>query len=478
MTRTVTHYIGGKWVEGGKLIQRENPSDLKDIVATVPMGGEREISAAVSSASDAFPDWSNVSPEVRADCLDRIGLALMARSDAIGESLAREEGKLLAEAIGEVRRASRIFRYFAGEALRTSGQALRSVRAGVDIDIQRESVGVFGLITPWNFPIAIPAWKSAPALAFGNTVVLKPSSLSPIVAVTLAEIVHEAGVPAGVFNLVFGEAEAGSALCKDEAVSGISFTGSQAVGRQVAKAAMSRQAKVQLEMGGKNPLIILDDADLDRAVEIALDGSFYSCGQRCTASSRLIVEGGIHDAFVERLSARLGSLKVGPALDPKSQIGPLSSRAQIDKSLLAIKTALKDGASLLAGGEKVSEAGNGYFLRPALLGNTVQDMQINQLEVFGPVASVIRADDFDHAIAIANASAFGLSAGIASQSSSRIRQFKREIKAGMVMVNLPTAGVDYHVPFGGTRASSYGPREQGGAAIEFYTQLKTAYVWS
>jgi alpha-ketoglutaric semialdehyde dehydrogenase len=476
VTTQVFHYIGGTFIAGNDFLERRNPSDTDDVVALVPQGGAAEIAQAVTAARCAYPAWSGLTIEQRSDCLDRAGQALFARREEIGALLAREEGKLLAEAIGEVTRASRIFRYFAGEALRCHGHALESVRPGVDVEIHREAVGVFGLITPWNFPIAIPAWKSAPALAFGNTVVLKPSSLSPLVGATLAEILDSAGVTPGAFNLVFGEAEAGAALVAHPDVAGISFTGSQQVGSGIAAAAVMRQARIQLEMGGKNPLVVLNDADLEQAVDIALDGAFFSCGQRCTASSRLIIEEQIHDRFVDRLINRLQELRVGDARDPSSQIGPQVSSEQIRKSLLAIEAARAAGARLITGGSQPVTATPGHYLNPTLFVETTPDMNLNQTEVFGPVASVIRVRDLDEALAVANATPFGLSAGIASTSLQSIRRFRREIRAGMVMANLPTAGVDYHVPFGGTKASSYGPREQGSAAQEFYTQLKTTYL--
>lgn len=476
MIREVHHYIDGAFVTGGAWAERENPSDLHDRVARVPHGTSVEIDAAVSAARAAFPAWRARTPEERGDCLDRVGTALLARREEIGDMLAREEGKLRSEAIGEVTRAGRVFRYFGAEALRRHGQTLDSVRPGVEIEVHREPVGVFGLITPWNFPIAIPAWKSAPALAFGNTVVLKPSTLSPLVAATLAEIVDAAGVPAGVFNLVFGEAAAGSALAAHPDVSGVSFTGSQAAGAAVALATLARQARVQLEMGGKNPLVIMADADLERAVEVALDGAYYSCGQRCTASSRLIVEDAIHDTFVAALTQRVAQLAVGDARDPGAQIGPQVSQAQLERSIAAVEAGRAAGARLVAGGRRPRTARPGHYLEPTLFTETTPGTPLNQQEIFGPVASVIRVAGLDEAIEVANATPFGLSAGIVSHSLAAVRRFRREVRAGMVMVNLPTAGVDYHVPFGGTRGSSYGPREQGGAAVEFYTQMKTTYV--
>jgi aldehyde dehydrogenase (NAD+) len=339
-------------------------------------------------------------------------------------------------------------------------------------------VGVFGLITPWNFPIAIPAWKSAPALAFGNTVVMKPASLTPALAVALTEIVHEAGVPRGVFNLVLGGAAAGDALTSHPDVAGVSFTGSQNVGARVAAAAMARQARVQLEMGGKNPLVVLDDCDLERAVQCALDGAYFATGQRCTASSRLIVTAGVHEHFVAALTRRVGALRVGDALAEDTQIGPLASQAQLDTTLAYLRIAQQEGGERRIGGEQLELDKPGYYLSPALIVDTRPEMRINCEEVFGPVASVVRVHDYDEALAVANAGEFGLSAGIVTSSLKHARHFARNVRAGMVMTNLPTAGVDYHVPFGGTRKSSYGPREQGFAAIEFYTQQKTTYSWA
>jgi len=399
----------------------------------------------------------------------------MSRAGEFGELLAREEGKLLSEATGEVIRAARIFRYFAGEALRRHGRTLDSSRSNVEIGVHREPVGVFGLITPWNFPIAIPAWKMAPALAFGNTVVLKPSSLTPAVAYSLAVVAVESGIPPGVLNVVFGEGEAGQALAGSSSIDGISFTGSQRAGRAVALAACENQVRVQLEMGGKNPLVIMDDADIEAAVAIAIDGGFFQAGQRCTASSRLIVHAAAYDAFVDRLVARTQDLRVGGALDRSSEVGPVSSAEHRNSIIAKIEWAISQGARLVAGGTSLSLDQPGHYLSPAVLLDTNSSMQINNEEVFGPVVSVTRVTSYEEALAAANHGVFGLSAGIVTASLRHAHHFRRNVRAGLVTVNLPTAGVDYHVPFGGTRASSLGPREQGFAAVEFYTQLKTVY---
>ena len=476
MTETLTHFIGGEAVSGELTGTSTNPSNTDEVIARYPQGGAGEVDAAVAAARSAFPAWADASPEVRSDLLDRTGALIMERAKDLGRLLAREEGKTLAEGTGEVMRAARIFKYFAGEALRRHGQALESTRPGIDVTTHREAVGVFGLITPWNFPIAIPAWKAAPALAFGNTVVLKPASPTPAIAHALAAIIHEAGVPAGVFNLILGEGGMGSALVGHADVAGISFTGSQGVGARVAETAVKRQARVQLEMGGKNPLVILDDADLDKAVAIALDGGFFQTGQRCTASSRVIVTDGIHDRFVAALAERAKALKVGDALAADTQIGPAVSQSQFDQNRSYVDVATGEGGRLVTGGDALSLATPGFYMSPALIADTDPDMRINTEEVFGPVVSTVRVKSYEEALEIANRGDFGLSAGIVTNSLSKARHFRRAVKAGMVMVNLPTAGVDYHVPFGGTRKSSYGAREQGFAAVEFYTQMKTVYV--
>ena len=477
-TQTLRHFIGGERVSGATLRDSENPSDTRDIVAHYPQAAIAEVDAAVAAANKAFPAWSEASPEFRSDYLDKVGDMILQRREQIGRLLSREEGKTAAEGIGEVTRAGRIFKYFAGEALRLHGQNLASTRAGVDVMTSREPLGVFGLITPWNFPIAIPAWKSAPALAFGNTVVIKPASPTPATASALAEIIYEAGIPAGVFNMVFGDAETGNAIVRHPLIDGISFTGSQRTGAKVGAAAMERQARVQLEMGGKNPLIVLDDADLERALMCALDGAFFATGQRCTASSRLIVTEGIHDRFVAGLAAKAGALRVGDALDPKSQMGPIVNEAQMHTTLSYVEIAKRAGGRILTGGERLSLDKPGWYVSPAVISDTTQAMRVNAEEIFGPVASVIRVKDYDEAVGVANSGEFGLSAGIVTSSLKYARHFQRAVRAGMVMVNLPTAGVDYHVPFGGSRKSSYGAREQGFAAVEFYTQTKTAYLWA
>jgi aldehyde dehydrogenase (NAD+) len=478
MTETLTHFIGGKQVSAGGALESFNPSNTKDLVARFPDGTTEDVNKAVEAARTAQPGWAAQSPEVRADLLDKIGTLILERKDTIGRLLAREEGKTLAESIGETARAGRIFKYFAGEALRRHGYNMESTRPGVEIQTYREAVGVVGVIAPWNFPIAIPAWKAAPALAFGNTVVLKPASPTPATAHALAAIIHEAGAPAGIFNLVLGRGGIGDAITRHPDVNAISFTGSQAVGAKVAANAVARQARVQMEMGGKNPLVILDDADFDRAVQIALNGGYFSTGQRCTASSRVFVQEGIHDRFVKALAEQAASLKVGDACDSATQMGPVVTETQLKGNLDYVDIAVKEGGKLLTGGTRLNKETPGYFMSPALIVDTKPSDRINNEEVFGPVVSVVKIKNYEEGLELSNSINFGLSAGIVTTSLKYARHYQRNVKAGMVMVNLPTAGVDYHVPFGGSRGSSYGAREQGYAAIEFFTQTKTAYSWS
>ena len=469
--------IDGQWVAGNSYSQNLNPSNLADVIGEYAQGDAAQVEAAVQAARAAFPAWSTGSIQARADALEKIAAEILARREELGELLAREEGKTRPEAIGEVVRAGQIFRFFAGEVVRQAGEVLPSVRPNVGVEITREPVGVVGLITPWNFPIAIPAWKIAPALAYGNCVVIKPADLVPGCAWALADIISRSGIPAGVFNLVMGRGSViGNALVDHAEVDAISFTGSEGVGRGIAERASRTLKKVQLEMGGKNPQVVLDDADLNVAVELSAQSAFYSTGQRCTASSRLIVTDAIHDRFVQALQERMARIKVGDALAQGIDMGPVASRPQLEQNLSYLAIGRDEGARLAAGGEAVKAATEGYFMSPALFVESTAGMRINREEIFGPVASVIRVKDYDEALAVANDTMFGLSAGIATTSLKYATHFKRHVQAGMVMVNLPTAGVDYHVPFGGRKGSSHGPREQGAYAREFYTTVKTAYT--
>ncbi len=470
-------FIDGAWVTTSHATPNINPSDTSDVIDSYAEGGVAEAEQAIAVAANAFVEWSHSPIQLRHDVLKFIGDELMQRKEELGELLAREEGKILAEAVGEAERAARIFDFFAGEALRLSGETLPSTRPGVGVELTREPVGPVGIITPWNFPIAIPTWKVAPALCYGNSVVLKPAELVPGCAWALAEIISRSGLPDGVFNLVMGPGRVvGATMLEAPAIRALSFTGSTGTGRVVAESCLRHNRKMQLEMGGKNPLVILGDADIDVATDAALNGAFFSTGQRCTASSRLIVEDSIHNRFVEVLTEKVRSLKVGPALDPSSQMGPVVDQTQLDQDMSYIEGARRDGANLRAGGGLKRLETPGFFLEPTLFTDTVPEMRINREEVFGPVATTLRARNYEHALELANGTEFGLTAGICTTSLKHATHFKRNAQAGMVMVNLPTAGVDYHVPFGGTKASSFGPREQGSYASEFFTSVKTTYT--
>ena len=475
------NYIAGEWVAGATTRPNINPSDTNDIIGHYAQADEAQTSAAIAAARAAFPIWSQSTPQQRFDVLDAIGSEILARKDEIGRLLSREEGKTLPEGVGETVRAAMIFKFFAGEALRVGGEVVASVRPGVGVEVFRQALGVVGLIAPWNFPIAIPAWKIAPALAFGNCVVFKPAELVPGSAWTITEIVSRTALQnkefRGAFNLVMGPgSKVGNTMVNSPSVDAISFTGSVLTGRRIITGCASRGAKVQAEMGGKNPLVVLDDADLAVAVNAAVQSGYFSTGQRCTASSRIIVTQGIHDRFVDAVVSKLKSLKVDHALEPGTDIGPVVDDRQLAQNLQYLEIAKKEGGTLAFGGDAVQRKTPGYYQLPALITDTLASMTINREEVFGPVASVIRVKDYAEALAVANDTEFGLSSGICTTSLKYATHYKLHAQAGMVMVNLPTAGVDYHVPFGGRKGSSYGPREQGSYAREFYTTVKTAYI--
>jgi alpha-ketoglutaric semialdehyde dehydrogenase len=470
------NYINGEWLEGVSASENINPSDVSDVVGIYAQADAKQAEDAIAAAKAALPGWSGTTPQQRADVLEAIGVELLARRDEIGTLLAREEGKPKANGIAETMRAAQIFKFFAQETLRIEGTHVASVRPNVDVTITRESVGVVGLICPWNFPIAIPAWKIAPALAYGNTVVFKPADLVPGSAWALVEIASRAGLPKGVLNLVMGRGSVvGQVMLTHKDVNAISFTGSVDTGAKVAMACAARGAKFQLEMGGKNPLVVMADANLDLAVAGAVDGAFFQTGQRCTASSRLIIDEKVHDAFVEKAVAAMQALKVDHALKDGTQIGPVVDAKQLEQDEKYIDIARKEGGTLVWGGERLNRDTKGHYLSPALFTNTTNDMRINREEVFGPVASVIKVSGYDEALAVANDTPFGLSSGIYTSSLKYASDFRKKAQAGMVMVNLPTAGVDYHVPFGGRKGSSMGSREQGRYAAEFYTIVKTVY---
>jgi aldehyde dehydrogenase (NAD+)/succinate-semialdehyde dehydrogenase/glutarate-semialdehyde dehydrogenase len=470
------NYVDGRWIEASEGAANLNPSDIDDVVGYYAAADENLAQAAVDAAHRAHPAWALIPPLDRSRMLQRVSRGIEARIEDFARLLSREEGKTLAEACGEAQRAADLFSFYASEIFRQPGELHDSIRPEVTVEVIREPIGVALLITPWNLPLAIPAWKTAAALAYGNAVVLKPSELAPGSAWLLAEAIHAAGFPPGVFNLVMGPgAVLGRTLLDAPGIAGISFTGSVATGRKIADAAIGSYKKIQLEMGGKNPLIILDDADLDVAVDCALDGAFFATGQRCTASSRLIVTKGVHERFMAAMHERMSSLRVGHALDEQTQIGPVANREQFERDLSYIELARHEGGKV-RGGEPVKCGSDGYYLSPCLVEGVPNGARVCREEIFGPVACVIVVPDYEEALATANDTAFGLSSGICTTSLKHASHFRRHSQAGLAMVNMSTSGVDFHVPFGGRKASSYGSREQGRHAAEFFTSVKTAYV--
>lgn len=468
--------IAGEWV-GGDDIANINPSDTNDVVGTYARATAEDTKAAIAAAKAAFPAWSRSGILERHAILRKTADEILARKEELGRLLSREEGKTLVEGIGETIRASQIFDFFAGECLRLAGEVLPSARPGIGVEVTREPVGVVGIITPWNFPIAIPAWKIAPALCYGNTIVFKPAELVPGCSWAIADILHRAGLPKGVLNLVMGKGSVvGQTILDSADVNAVTFTGSTGTGKRVAAASIEHNRRFQLEMGGKNPVVVLDDADLNVAVKSVVNSAFFSTGQRCTASSRIIVTEGIHDKFVAAAIEKLKTVVVDNALKPGTHIGPVVDETQLQQDMDYIELGRKEGAKLAFGGERLNRETPGFYLQPALFTEATNQMRISREEIFGPVASVIRVKDYEEALATANDTSFGLSSGICTTSLKYATHFKRNSEAGMVMVNLPTAGVDFHVPFGGRKGSSFGPREQGRYAAEFYTTVKTAYT--
>ena len=470
------NFIAGSWVTNSDAKANINPSDLNDTIGHYAQASSAQTNEAIECAATAFSKWRDTSPLVRFEALDKIGSEILARVDELGDMLSREEGKTLSEATAEAHRAGHLFKYFAAEAYRATGEMYQSLREGVSLNVLREPIGVIGVITPWNFPQAIPAWKIAPALAYGNTVVFKPAELVPGSAWLLSDIIARAGLPEGVFNLVMGTgAEVGEAIVSHPKVSGVTFTGSTPVGRKIGASLFARGAKMQLEMGGKNPLIILDDANLDLAVHCAIQGSFFSTGQRCTASSRLIVTDGIYENFVDRMSEVMKELRVGDARSPDTQIGPVASEAQLEINKSYISQAEVDGATLASSSMQIEAKSPGYYFAPTLFTEVSTQSAIARDEIFGPIAAVFRVPDFDAALEAANDADFGLSSGIVTQDAVKIDYFTRNAEAGMVQVNLPTAGMDFHAPFTGRKGSSYGAPEKGSLCREFFTAAKVVH---
>ena len=472
-----SNFINGAWVEGEGEIININPSDTNDVIDTYSNASSKQLNEAVSAAQKAQKDWEKVGIEKRANILHDIGNELIKQSKEIGTLLSREEGKTLPEGIGEVIRSGQQFQYYAASALRQFGENIASTREGVSVEMTREPVGVCGIISPWNFPIAIAAWKSAPAMAFGNAVVLKPASQTPASAIALTKIISDQkDIPDGLFNLVLGGGGTiGQQISGHKDINAISFTGSVGVGQTIYMEAAKSMKKMQLEMGSKNPLVVMDDADLDIAVACATNGAYGGTGQKCTASSRLIVHEKVYKEFIEKLIENLKGLKVGHALEESSQMGPVSSETQLQSNLDYIEIGKKE-ATLAYGGNPMNMRTPGHYMEPTLFIDGNNKTTINQEEMFGPIACVIPVKSYEEGLEVANDTIFGLSSGIITQSLSKAADFKKNIKTGVTTVNLPTAGLDYHVPFGGRKASSFGPREQGTYAHEFFTHVKTTYV--
>ena len=477
MDMETRNFIAGTWCDGESTLANVNPSDLSDVIGHYAQADAADVDRAVAAAREAQPKWAVAGIQRRHDALMQIGTELMARSAEIGALLAREEGKPLAEGKGEVYRAGQFFTWFAAEALRCQGDQTESVRPGVEIEVRREPVGVVAIVTPWNFPVATPAWKIAPALAYGNSVVWKPANLTPASAVALAQVIARADLPAGTFNMVMGAGRAvGDRLVGHGDVAAISFTGSVEVGQRIASRVLANRAKLQMEMGSKNPMLVMDDCDMDIAVTHACNAAFGGTGQKCTAASRLIVHRAVLEEFTERLVKAAKALRVGHALAEGTQIGPVISEGQLAENLAWVERGRAGGAELLTGGQRLERPTEGYFMAPAVFARTLNDMAMNREEMFAPVTCIIPADSYGEALAIANDTPFGLTAGIMTRSLARAAHFRANMRAGCVMINLPTAGTDYHVPFGGRGLSSFGPREQGRYAAEFFTTVKTAYM--
>ena len=469
--------IAGEWVGSTDFSKNINPSDISDIIGTYSRSDAAQVNNAIQAADNSLSEWAYSTPQVRADALEVIGTEILSRKEELGELLSREQGKVLSEGIGEATRAGQIFKFYAQEALRIEGVFAQSIRPDISIDVRREPVGIVGLITPWNFPLAIPSWKIAPALAYGNTIVFKPAYLTPGCGWALAEIISRSGIPDGVFNLVMGRGSlVGDIICRSTKVNAVSFTGSVGTGQIIRNIVASRGAKLQQEMGGKSPLIVVDDADLKTAINCAIGGSVMSTGQRCTSNTRIIATPGIYDKLVQGMVNQARNIRVGNALDKDSQMGPVVDAAQLESNFRYLDIADKEGAERMCGGKRLNREQEGFYMSPVVYANCTNNMKHVREEIFGPVVSVLKVADYDEALSVANDTPFGLSSGICTSSLKYADDYKRRSNAGMVFVNLPTAGVDYHVPFGGRRASSYGGREQGRFAAEFYTNTKTSYT--
>jgi alpha-ketoglutaric semialdehyde dehydrogenase len=478
---TYRNFINGKWVESAstRTAANVNPANTEDILGTVRQATRDEARGAVEAAANAFRDWRATPAPARGRIVARAARLLEESKEEVAQLLTREEGKTIAESRGELQRSINVAEFCAGESRRLTGETIPSELPLNFAYTIKQPIGVVACVTPWNFPVAIPIWKIAPALVAGNTVVFKPASITPATAVRITEIFEAAGLPPGVLNLVLGSgSEAGDEIINHPAVKAISFTGSNGVGIRLYEQASRRGAKVQCEMGGKNPVVVLEDADMDLAVESTAQGAFGSSGQRCTATSRAVVVNEVADEFVQRLVKRAESMRIGAGADPQTEMGPSVDENQFKTVLSYVSVGREDGATLVCGGERATGDGldKGYFVRPTVFDNVTPDMRIAREEIFGPVLSVLRVRDFEHAMEVANDCEYGLSSSIFTNDAARIFRFVDEIETGMTHINSPTTGGEAHVPFGGIKGTGIGDREQGSTALDFYTDLKVVYV--
>jgi alpha-ketoglutaric semialdehyde dehydrogenase len=478
---TYRSFIGGKWIDStsGRTALNINPANINDIIGTIQLATREEARKAVETAFEAFRDWKRTPSPARGKIIAKAARLMEGNKEELSQILTREEGKTIAEARGELTRAINVVDYCAGESRRITGETIPSELPANFAYTVKEPHGVVACITPWNFPVAIPAWKIAPALVAGNTVVFKPATITPGTAVRLTEIFNEAGLPLGVLNLVLGSgSEAGDEILNHPAVKAVSFTGSTETGLRIYTRVAPRGVKVQAEMGGKNPVIVLEDCDMDLAVESTAQGAFGSTGQRCTATSRAVVIDKVADEFVERVVARAKIFKLGDGMDPATNIGPSVDEGQFKTVLKYIDIGREDGAELLCGGRRASGNGldKGYFIEPTVFDKVTQDMRIAREEIFGPVLAVLRVRDFDEAMTVANDSEYGLSSSVFTNDANNIYRFVDEIETGMTHINSPTTGGEAHIPFGGIKNTGLGAREQGSTSLDFYTELKVVYV--
>jgi len=476
----VDNFVGGQWVAPatGNYAPNRNPADVDDIIGHYPLSGPKDVEAAIQAAKDAFPAWAGMPGPSRGRILARAVELFRSRLDELSRMLCREEGKTLAESRGEVMKGINLFEFYAGEGFRIHGKTLPSEMPKTFTFTIRQPLGVAALITPWNFPFAIPAWKSAPALVAGNTVVLKPATNTPGTAALIAQVLDEAGIPKGVFNLITGSGAAvGNALVDHPQVKAVSFTGSNAVGMALNERCAKRGIKVTLEMGGKNPVVVLDDADLGLACTGIMQGAFGSTGQRCTATSRVIVHRRIASQVLDSLVAGVAKLKVGNGLEPGVDMGPAVDEAQLKTDLHYIEIAQSEGARMAAGGKRLTGAAlnKGYFVEPTIFTGVQPGMRIHQEEVFGPVVGIVEVESFEEAVAAANAVEFGLSSSIYTRDANAAMAFVERSEVGMVHVNNPTVGGEAQLPFGGWKSTGIGEREMAEQGAEFFTQLKTVF---